>query len=129
MTREEAALRKAKDELDSAIYLSECGINAGIRAIFFKKAEWLATLIYLAEKALAHQSELVKERERQKKDSNMECLCVAIDGMHEWECVGASTVGFTYRCRVCGNIKSESYNPNGNGVTISSNFNSGGREH
>lgn len=46
------AIKQAKISLNQANYLSECGRNAGIRAIYNKKAEWLSVLIYLAEKAI-----------------------------------------------------------------------------
>lgn len=54
-TRQEVALQKAKAELSLAIHISECGKNAGIRAINSEKAEWLATIVYWAEKALAER--------------------------------------------------------------------------
>lgn len=40
------ALEQAKKELDTANYLSECSNNAGIRAIYSKRADMLSTLIY-----------------------------------------------------------------------------------
>lgn len=45
-----AALKKAKNELNHAIYLSECGANAGIRAIAERKSAWLSSVVYMAEK-------------------------------------------------------------------------------
>ncbi len=50
------AIKQAKISLNQANYLSECGRNAGIRAMYNKKAEWLSVLIYLAEKALAERN-------------------------------------------------------------------------
>lgn len=50
MTDEEA-IKKARQECSKASYLEECGENAGIRAIYSKKAEWLSRVIYLAEHA------------------------------------------------------------------------------
>ena len=49
MLTDKEALNTAKNELDRAIYLSECSRSAGIRAINEDKAEWLSVLIYLAE--------------------------------------------------------------------------------
>lgn len=49
MLTDKEALNTAKNELDRAIYLSECSRSAGIRAINEDKAEWLSILIYLAE--------------------------------------------------------------------------------
>lgn len=46
------ALEKAKQELAKCIYYSECGANAGIQSINSRKAEWLATVIHLAERGL-----------------------------------------------------------------------------
>ncbi|MBQ4121526.1 MAG: hypothetical protein IJD35_05885 [Clostridia bacterium] len=40
------ALEQAQKELLTANYLSECSNNAGIRAIYFKRADMLSTLIY-----------------------------------------------------------------------------------
>lgn len=48
MLTDKEALNTAKNELDRAIYLSECSRSAGIRAINEDKAEWLSVLIYLA---------------------------------------------------------------------------------
>ena len=45
------AIEKARKEYSKASYLEECGENAGIRAIYSKKAEWLCRVIYLAEQA------------------------------------------------------------------------------
>ena len=44
-----ASLEKARAELYLAIYLGECGSNAGIRKIWAERADWIASLIYLAE--------------------------------------------------------------------------------
>lgn len=40
------ALEQAQKELNTANYLSECSNNAGIRAIYSKRADMLSTLIY-----------------------------------------------------------------------------------
>lgn len=49
------ALEKARAELHLAIYLGECGSNAGIRKIWSDRADWLAPLIYLAEAQIASE--------------------------------------------------------------------------
>lgn len=51
------SLETAKAERDKAIYLSECGANAGIRKINSDKASWLSEVIYYAEKYLAERKE------------------------------------------------------------------------
>ena len=43
------ALEKAEEELNKAIYLEDCGSNAGIRKMNANKAEWLKYTIYLAK--------------------------------------------------------------------------------
>lgn len=63
MLTDEKALDIAKEELHSAIYLSECGGNAGIRKINSDKADWLSVLIYNAEqynevRKMAHKYEM-----------------------------------------------------------------------
>ena len=55
MTSEEA-IKRAKTELSQAVYLSECGANDGIRAIYEDKAEWLCALLRLAEEALKEKN-------------------------------------------------------------------------
>ena len=49
MMKFEEAIKKAKVELSQAIYLSECSESKGIRTINFNKADFLSSLIYLAE--------------------------------------------------------------------------------
>lgn len=49
---EKEALETAKAELSHAIYLSECGATAGVRAIYDKKSDWLSKVIYLAEQGI-----------------------------------------------------------------------------
>lgn len=49
------ALEKARAEFHLAIYLGECGSNAGIRKIWSERAGWLAPLIYLAEAQIARE--------------------------------------------------------------------------
>ena len=59
------SLTIAKDELTRAIYLEECGSNAGIRKMNANKANWLKWLIYLAELGL--------ERETAVEDDVVNC--------------------------------------------------------
>lgn len=49
------ALEQARAELHLAIYLGECGSNAGIRKIWASRADWIAPLIYLAEAQIARE--------------------------------------------------------------------------
>ena len=55
MEQVKTALEKAKAEFHLAIYLGECGNNAGIRKIWSERADWIAPLIYLAEAQLARE--------------------------------------------------------------------------
>ena len=48
----ERAIEQAQKECASAIFLSECGDNPGIRAIYSKRADMLSTLIYCAKEYL-----------------------------------------------------------------------------
>lgn len=43
-----AALEKARNELNYAIHLEDCGKNAGIRKINANKVEWLKWVVHLA---------------------------------------------------------------------------------
>ena len=54
------ALTKAKEELDKASYLTECGSNPGLRQMNFNKTEWLRWVVYLAQYGL----NALKEEER-----------------------------------------------------------------
>jgi hypothetical protein len=45
-------LQLAKEELSRAVYLEDCGSNAGIRKMNANKAEWLKCVVYLAELGL-----------------------------------------------------------------------------
>lgn len=56
------ALKMAKEELERALYLSECSRSAGIRAINEEKSEWLSVLIYNAEKYMEKEYGTPKER-------------------------------------------------------------------
>lgn len=51
----EQCLESARQELAHAIYMSECGNNAGLRKIYSNKADMLSRLIYLAEHGLAKE--------------------------------------------------------------------------
>lgn len=51
------ALESAKQEFHLAVYLGECGSNSGLRKMWSKKADWLSSLIYLAELQLAQEEE------------------------------------------------------------------------
>lgn len=57
MLTDKQALNTAKNELNRAIYLSECSRSAGIRAINEDKAEWLSVLICLAEQNMRKEDE------------------------------------------------------------------------
>lgn len=46
------AIDKARVELSKAIYLSECGSNAGIRKINENKTAWLSWVVYLADRGI-----------------------------------------------------------------------------
>ena len=52
MMTDKEALKIARDRLSKYIYLSECGLNEGIRAIYSYEAELLCVLIRLAEKEI-----------------------------------------------------------------------------
>lgn len=53
------------------------------------------------------------------------CICKSSDKMvlnstcsHQWVLTVVNTAGSQYTCRICGATKTESYDPNHNGVTI-----------
>lgn len=54
----EKAFKTAREELSRAIYITETGTTAGIRAIYENKCEWLAKLICLAENGLEQKKEI-----------------------------------------------------------------------
>lgn len=66
----EAALEKAKEEHSKAIYLEECGSNAGLRKMNANKCEWLRWVIYLAEIGLEAEK-MFAEQDKQQKDEVM----------------------------------------------------------
>lgn len=51
----EQCLEDARKELAYAIYMSECGNNAGLRKIYSNRADLLSRLIYMAEYGLAKE--------------------------------------------------------------------------
>lgn len=55
----EAAFKKGEEELNYAIYLEDCGGNAGIRKINSNKVDWLKWVMYLAEIGLEVEKSLV----------------------------------------------------------------------
>ena len=60
------SLDTAKEKLNQASYLSECGSNPGLRQMNSNKAEWLKWVIYLAEhglKAIEEEERLAAEQE------------------------------------------------------------------
>jgi hypothetical protein len=57
MLTDKEALKKANDELRNAIWLSECGKNAGIRKMNENKCDWLSIVIYLAEQGMRKEDE------------------------------------------------------------------------
>lgn len=63
------------------------------------------------------KSDIIKEWLNIPESNDIsECL----KGNHQWECCGISTEGTTYRCRGCGEIKTENYNVDKSNITISS---------
>ena len=55
----EAAFMKGKEELSRAVYLEDCGSNAGIRKMNSNKADWLKWIMYLAEIGLEVEKSLI----------------------------------------------------------------------
>ena len=55
------SLATAKEELSRAVYLEDCGSNAGIRKMNANKANWLKWLIYLAERGLESETAIEAE--------------------------------------------------------------------
>jgi hypothetical protein len=51
----EDALKKANEELDYAVYMSECAPNAGLRTIYSNKLMWLRWVVMLAEQGLEQE--------------------------------------------------------------------------
>lgn len=57
MMTDKEALQTAKEELEWALYLSECSRSAGIRAIHEDIAKWLSILIYNAEQYIRKEDD------------------------------------------------------------------------
>lgn len=64
------AIDKARTALATAIYQSECGMNAGLRTIFSNQADWLGVVVYLASKQL--EQELINETTNSKPAESLE---------------------------------------------------------
>jgi hypothetical protein len=56
LTAHKKAVEQARIALATAIYQSECGVNAGLRTIFSNQADWLSVVVYLASKQLEQES-------------------------------------------------------------------------
>ena len=71
------ALDKAKEELDRASYLSECGSNPGLRQMNSNKAEWLHWVVYLAQYGLKTLEEDERSAAEQElaEDKDEELIC------------------------------------------------------
>lgn len=65
----QSAYEKGKAELSNAVYLEECGSNAGIRKMNSNKADWLKWVMYLAEIGLE------AEKLFTEKEANNELTC------------------------------------------------------
>jgi hypothetical protein len=65
----EVAFKKGKEELSRAVYLEDCGSNAGIRKMNSNKADWLKWVMYLAEIGLE------AEKLFTEKEANNELTC------------------------------------------------------
>ena len=77
MMKFEETIKKAKVELSQAIYLSECSESKGIRTINSNKADFLSSLIYLAEIGIGRNvPEIINrqkaETERLQKEKDFE---------------------------------------------------------
>lgn len=61
--RVKKSISEANEELGKAMYLSECGSNAGIRAIWSKRASWLSDLLYAAREQLETQEAALRDKQ------------------------------------------------------------------
>lgn len=71
------SLDTAREKLNQASYLSECGSNPGLRQMNSNKAEWLKWVVYLAEhglKAIEEEERLAAEQEL-VEDECVELIC------------------------------------------------------
>ena len=86
MLTDKEALQIAKEELERALYLSECSRSAGIRAINEDKSEWLSVLIRIAEQYIRKEDEgemkiieAINAIKCNKPTSGYTILCEALD--------------------------------------------------
>lgn len=68
LVRVKRSIADAKKEASLANYLSECGANAGLRAIYSKKSLWLHDLIFAAEATVAEQEKAVLREKQENGD-------------------------------------------------------------
>lgn len=68
-----AAFEKGKEELNYAIYLEDCGGNAGIRKINSNKVDWLKYVMYLAEIGLYEVENTVANAKVDNAKSCVDC--------------------------------------------------------
>lgn len=71
MLTDKEALQIAKEELERALYLSECSRSAEIRAINEDKSEWLSVLIRIAEQYMIKEDEGGNENNRSYQCNKM----------------------------------------------------------
>lgn len=69
------ALDKAVQELNQALYLSECGVNAGIRKMNDNKVEWLRWVVYLAQKGLEEEKRMTEPADEESQDGGWMPSC------------------------------------------------------
>lgn len=71
------SLETAREKLNQASYLSECGSNPGLRQMNSNKAEWLKWVVYLAEyglNAIEDEERLAVEQELVEEETE-ELIC------------------------------------------------------
>lgn len=61
------SIAAANEELEKAMYLGECGANAGLRAIWSKRASWLSDVLYAAREQLKEQEAALREEQENGK--------------------------------------------------------------
>jgi len=57
------SIAEANEELGKAMYLSECGANAGIRTIWSKRASWLSDLLHAAREQVEIQEAALRDEQ------------------------------------------------------------------
>jgi hypothetical protein len=75
LNRMTKALDTAKEKLNQASYLSECGSNPGLRQMNSNKADWLHWVVYLAEhglETLEEEERLAAEQDKPQKDETID---------------------------------------------------------